>query len=164
MGKLKEFADLIREGSKVTKKAFCIFESHVGETCAIGAAMYAITGAHLNAEAVIDDAGYIIEEYKLHTTIVKSPISKFGLLIKDKPFSLYKIIVTLNDYEGWTREQIADWVESLETSKEVTELDKNSKEVYAFLEKQKHRPVAQLVEQGTHNPLVTGANPVGSTL
>lgn len=30
--------------------------------------------------------------------------------------SLWSVVTSLNDYTGWTREQIADWVASVEPS------------------------------------------------
>jgi hypothetical protein len=96
----------------------------VRHTCALGAALEAsgalkptpTTGPGLNHRgSATSDFGYnvcpewyhLLESYQLHPEF----------LIKSK-VQLVRIISSLNDRYGWTRERIADWVETIENQQE----------------------------------------------
>lgn len=73
-------------------------------SCALGAAYEAITGRIAANSLEVNEkflfSGYELDKYLLHPET---------LLIDN----LHHIITNLNDEYKWTREQIADWVESL---------------------------------------------------
>jgi len=99
-----------------------VFKVDLG-TCALGAVAVAIHGKEKVINMVINEAKRGIEIEKLTDSIVTrypelmKKIPNYLIPNEDLPLPcvfLNKIIVYLNDYKGWTREQIADWVESLE--------------------------------------------------
>jgi hypothetical protein len=109
---MRTLSELIREGATKrgkTERGFFVCESN-GEicSCALGAAFEAITGKpslHLDpflVDALIKrETGIDIRE-----TCIRDPRSGY-------PRNLCGAIVSLNDYEGKSREEIADWLESI---------------------------------------------------
>jgi hypothetical protein len=80
-------------------------------TCAIGAA--------LDAEALIPERWFDVDFDVLYAEAEK----RWPLLVAfvphpfhpEHPLKLWRVIVSLNDRHKWTREQIADFVETLES-------------------------------------------------
>jgi hypothetical protein len=54
---------------------------------------------------------------------VKHPVS-------GKVTTLYNVIINLNDYHQWTREQIADWLETTDANPVITKSDTSTTEEY----------------------------------
>lgn len=109
------FSQAIREGAKIRPQRFLALIAD-RRTCAIGAgleAMGSVSGDYdLMGFSCLDDGGitdqdlYAVYPY-LEKTIVRCPRACH----KD---SLFKLIVHLNDGHRWTREAIADWLETEE--------------------------------------------------
>lgn len=101
----------IRIGSLTTRQIH--FKPNDGKNgyCAVGAALFAI------GEVVCPLRYFQIAEKKF-------PLIKI-LVLDPKSHeqrSMSTIIWQLNDFFGWTREQIADWVEEIENIQETTEV------------------------------------------
>lgn len=101
MDKNIPLSELIRIGSKVSGQCRRCVRNPDGNTCALGAALTAKYGElprvnHSTSEAATD--------LQILNKIVTHPIvgGKRGLV---------GAITWLNDHEGWTREEIADWLE-----------------------------------------------------
>lgn len=91
-----KLSEAIREGAKLRPQCRENYFSDEG-SCALGAAMEAITGsASRSAMSVCD----LSDKYLTH----------FDHPASDRRAELFTIIVQLNDDFRWTREQIADWV------------------------------------------------------
>jgi hypothetical protein len=111
--------EAIREGCKNTEKAIHTYRrTHAGklECCAMGAAAIAVG---LKQELYME---LILGTFPVLNTIVHHEKFPDGLLehLSRSDFdedgdamalSLHAIVSTLNDDAGWTREQIADWLE-----------------------------------------------------
>jgi hypothetical protein len=82
--KTLRLSECIRIGAKMKPQGFESYDFQ-GRTCAIGAAMDAIGG---NLSVLLDMVG------------------------RSAFWHMHDQIVWKNDYERWTREQIADWLES----------------------------------------------------
>lgn len=118
---LLEAARLMREGAKLRPQAFNVFYSPVpsrngeqGGSCALGAIYEAKTeSTHIDEERDPDLGFFAFDELKelsaLDVLSVHDPVITLTA-------SLEYVISRLNDYEGWSRERIADWLESLATS------------------------------------------------
>jgi|SRR5580698_3618600 hypothetical protein len=105
----KEIARLIREGSSKTLQCYSTFymRSKSDEyTCAVGALMYAKNESSFTIE-VIDK---IILEFPVLSGIMEA---------NHKCATLFSEIAYRNDIKGQSREEIADWIESLEWKDEV---------------------------------------------
>lgn len=99
-----KLSEAIRLGAMLNPQTQVGSLSHKGATCAIGGAMKA-AGLSLKAFCPYDVAA---ARWPILNNYTQSPISGFGI---DR---LMYVIWTLNDSEGWTREQIAEWVASQE--------------------------------------------------
>lgn len=110
--------DLIRKGSKDTKQiAGAYLRTTINEfgsytsACAIGAAEHALTGAEVVYKA--KDLNSVLRkmlnetEIPFHHTPTEADIGKTATM------SLAEVIMALNDRCSYTREEIADWVETL---------------------------------------------------
>ncbi len=87
-----KLSEAIRLGSMLRPQSFGTFFSKDGGTCALAAAQ---------------EAGF--DNIDVMTRVVESPF--YG-----HTSSLAACVVNLNDHHRWTREQIADWVETVEPS------------------------------------------------
>ncbi len=89
-------------------------------TCAMGAALLAVgrrdllglTPDYVNPQSVFPDLDRYVD---------CAPIGRSG--------NIYNIIVFLNDRLFWTREQIADWVRTVEETDQVTESEAETREL-----------------------------------
>ena len=95
-----KLSDAIRLGAMLKPQGRGCLEMN-GHSCALGAALDAI--GHLGHQY----GGQILREHWPYLeTEVCGPLRLMG--------RLYRVIVDLNDDHGWTREQIADWVATVE--------------------------------------------------
>ena len=97
-------AECIRIGSKETKQCTGMFfqylEDKVTHSCALGAAALGALGT----------SGEYISYSVLEEVF---PELERRVVIDDLQPKLFRAIEILNDQKKWTREQIADWVETL---------------------------------------------------
>lgn len=105
-------SDAIRKGCEQHPQSFGrLFEFRgydVVASCAMGAALMGVYGA----EGYALNTSNLEKEFPLLKRIAHSPVS--GTVYHRLPFSLADQIITLNDHHKWTRERIADWVETIE--------------------------------------------------
>lgn len=101
------FSEAIREGAKLRPQIFNVFATKNG-TCALGAGAEAITGERCYATDVCE----ILEATYGYMTVwrdcVHCPLSDGTFLY------LRDAVIHLNDEHHWTRERIADWLETEE--------------------------------------------------
>ena len=108
------FAEAMRLGAALRPQAFGVLFDSVG-SCAMGAVMEAVgamTPSRLLSmdpfRASMDGHASLQQKYPwIYTTTVKHPIT--GI---DFPFG--HTVVDLNNYYRWNREQIADWVDTVD--------------------------------------------------
>lgn len=106
-----KLSEAIKEGAKIRPQSFGQFfggtdNPHEITSCAIGAAYEAACGM-----ASIRDANDgLVELGKAVHVDFKSYVTEplFG-----RNLGLYRTIIMLNDDSKWTREQIADWLETI---------------------------------------------------
>ncbi len=107
--------EAIRLGAKIRPQSVGI-SWHDGKSCALAAA-YEVTGGEFLKGA--GDPDYFLIKNHLnkvwpglmdHPVDLPSAVSRHEVY-GDDPTILSAAIVELNDHHGWTREQIADWVE-----------------------------------------------------
>lgn len=98
-------SEAIRRGAMLKPQAFGVTESEGGGTCALGGALEAIgiTGRRYSAAS---------EYWPIAGAVVANPV-------RDDYHLLFGVIRELNDSHKWTREQIADWVETIEAQHET---------------------------------------------
>jgi len=102
MDKNIPLSELIRIGSKVTKQCIGLSDNNCKSTCAVGAALVAKRGQIFNNLSTSD----CVRELGISRLWVKSPTGKYEDYLS-------VIIINLNDTHHWTRERIADWLESI---------------------------------------------------
>jgi hypothetical protein len=107
-------SEAIREGAKIRPQSFVsFFEVMDGCTlgsCALGAAVEAVRGAPVPDHAVhYQLPDFIQDNFARVNEVVNCPIEG----CPHQPVELMYMIMELNDAHYWTREQIADWLESL---------------------------------------------------
>lgn len=85
-----------------------------GRTCALGAALDAIGKLEASGEIVDDPYATLVEEWpELHCLVVlPTEPTQCGLL--------RTVVAVLNDFDGWSRERIADWVAGLERQRDAS--------------------------------------------
>jgi hypothetical protein len=93
----------IRLGARLKPQTMGMWQAG-GKTCAAGAALDAIGRLETDEPSLL-----LQEQWPVSTLRVQHPACPH---ITD--YSVLAIITTLNDCEGWSRERIADWVESIE--------------------------------------------------
>lgn len=89
--------------------------------CALGGALYAIGYVPLERESPTDSRCYhfLIGRWPILHTMVKIPVGALNERV-----NLLTAIYMLNDMAGWTREAIADWVETIERRAESRDRDR----------------------------------------
>lgn len=98
--------EAMRLGAMVEPQVFGIRATAVG-SCAVGSAMKAATGSHWGSLGSIWP----------WADVINPPCPACGL----HPVNLGTAIVHLNDEHRWTREQIADWVATIESQQEAAQ-------------------------------------------
>jgi hypothetical protein len=110
--RVMRFSDAIRLGAMLRKQAYRSFLNEHGDgTCAIGAALEAVKGKRWLRSVIKSDKSsreIVAETFPEALPIVANPVNPSGA-----PSQLYVIVAYLNDTEKWTREQIADWVDTV---------------------------------------------------
>lgn len=96
----------IRIGSMTTRQIKGNFRDDGNGRCAIGAALDAV-GFYSGAKAHYLDYR-LASLFPLADIVVKHPIHR-GMMDH-----VSGVVVTLNDHHDWSREAIADWVETIE--------------------------------------------------
>lgn len=110
-------SDAIRLGSMLGPQYFGDFYSGAGATCAFGAALEAIDLVFVDSDDVVRQWPWIVQ-------IVPCPCG----LCRER-LRVVDAVPHLNDDVYWSRERIADWVESLETSAGLQRADGGSTDV-----------------------------------
>lgn len=102
------FSEAIREGAKIRPQGFG--ELVVGgKTCAIGAGLEAMGYADIG-DSWLDAA-------RKYPYLASRLADGFPCPVSEcfcRPEYLYRVVIHLNDHHRWTREAIADWLESEE--------------------------------------------------
>lgn len=115
-----KLSDAIRLGAMLKPQAACIHSPHAGgSTCGIGAAADAIGALGRPYDIASDQfAMRAVEERWPAVTKASAECAACGA-------SLYGLLMIqhLNDVHHWTRERIADWVETLELQQAVAAVD-----------------------------------------
>jgi hypothetical protein len=101
------FAEAIREGAKIRPQTFGVMRKD-NASCAFGAGYEAMNGS---LENVSTDP--VEDYYRYLTNAADCPIEGCDEGCSDQP-QLTDIIIHLNDGHQWTREAIADWLETEE--------------------------------------------------
>jgi hypothetical protein len=82
-------------------------------SCALGAAYEGCGGLASNLAVDVREKIAAVTGVDLHNTIVKIPFPPEPRTYGGRADSLFEAITTLNDRFEWTRERIADWLESI---------------------------------------------------
>lgn len=100
------FSEAIREGAKLGRQTFDRYGGPYGSACAIGAG--------LRASGVPATQGFAFRVLTHFYGYMRTPrtVSCPTCLLSDP--SLQDAVMHLNDYHRWTREEIADWLETEE--------------------------------------------------
>lgn len=114
---MMKLSEAIRLGATLRPQGFGQLFTTDGRTCALGAALESIGvfGVDIVA-AVLPEAWDWIMKGKYNGP---RGVTKQTWITNNA----YSIIVYLNDHEEWSRERIADWVESLESQEDFTTQD-----------------------------------------
>lgn len=94
-------SEAIRLGAMLKPQGFDDYRTDDGRTCAVGAAQEAMGGA----------AAFVAWQQLEHTVGGHCPLCG---LTKTEDGVRINVVPHLNDCHRWTREQIADWVETVE--------------------------------------------------
>ena len=109
-------SDAIRLGAMLAPQGFGAYiHQFMGDdqtSCALGAAARAIDSQAVEVDEVVEalDAAF---GTLLNTTRRRCPVNEHGVKCGVRRVTA-NVITHLNDDHRWTREQIADWVETLE--------------------------------------------------
>lgn len=99
------FSEAIREGAKLRPQTIGTYFDSIGRSCALGAALEACFGYEE------DDVVGLTEMFPYILNVAPCPVN--GCFLRDQTI-VDVIVAHLNDDHLWTREQIADWLESEE--------------------------------------------------
>jgi len=109
-----KLSEAIRLGAKLRpqcKGSFFCYGKLEG-SCALGAAYEGYYGSRGDStEGVASSVSARFPILRLLVDRTKVPDCISG---ENDRFLLNNVVTSLNDYKGWTREQIADWVEGIE--------------------------------------------------
>lgn len=104
-------SEAMRLGAMLDGQAFNTLQDEGGRTCAIGAALKALTGA-----ATWTPAGEEAMHWMTFTGRMTCPACD---LIE---WHVHNLVVHLNNHHRWPRHQIADWLQTVEEVREVDEV------------------------------------------
>ena len=76
-------------------------------SCAVGAIMEGLTG---RSDITVDD--FLYATFPIFSKKVSCPVNHQTMMVPTA--SLGAIIIHLNDNHGWTRERIADWIDTID--------------------------------------------------
>lgn len=119
--KIKTLSQAIRLGATFRPQCFAGFydeASGIGRTCAFGAAFEAC-GAEVQLGSlawpqfirILRERGWL-ENVRQKTICPQCASADHAHSNPEKCGTLYAVVVALNNEHGWSREQIADWLES----------------------------------------------------
>jgi hypothetical protein len=98
-----KLSEAIRLGAMLKPQGFGSFNTNKSTSCALGAAANAV--------------GITCQELCLFFPILKKRV-KHPMTVFHVRRRIFCLIYYLNDSSRWTREQIADWVETIESAQE----------------------------------------------
>lgn len=98
-----KISEALRKGSKIRPQCKGLYFKD-GCSCSLGAIFEAIGVA--TPESQSTEITFLRKYYPQADNIVEHPVDK-------RKTYLSAVILALNDYDNWTREQIADWLESI---------------------------------------------------
>jgi hypothetical protein len=110
------FSEAIREGAKLKPQVRVAYYSREG-TCAIGAGLHAMFTEDATADHLYHFEVEAVSEFPYLSESVKCPVHRWwnlASICRSARRSRIRMISHLNDYHEWTRERIADWLESEE--------------------------------------------------
>ena len=128
-----KLSEAIRLGSMLKPQAFHCLRDARGGVCASGAAFDAIGVL----DALCADVGKLtLTEIRSRNQAIIAAVAPQWILLLNAPTvcpqcgqrSAWLLIPHLNDRHRWTRERIADWVETIENAQEATTLQPKSAE------------------------------------
>lgn len=106
-----KLSEAIRLGAMLKPQGYQLYQRN-GASCALGAAMDALG---IQAEEQMSSAFTEFATLRLCThEVAEFPPGCSDECRWSHPFRMGDLIVHLNDDHRWTREQIADWVETIE--------------------------------------------------
>lgn len=102
-----KLSEAIRDGARLHPQTTRYFRDD-NSTCALGAAYVAISGSlppmHTDPET---------NEWEVNNGLVSNVLHANFPFLRDNDYELWGDITERNDKEGQTREQIAEWLESI---------------------------------------------------
>lgn len=114
-----KLSEAIRAGAKMRPQAFGVSRDHKGGTCAFGAAWDGVTEFYARAPSRLSemlDNGEVLYSTEAPCPARGCPGVE-GPHYQD-PELATSVMMHLNDYHRWSREAIAEWVETIENSLE----------------------------------------------
>lgn len=106
-----KLSEAIRLGSMLAPKGVGVLVDVDGHTCALGAACDAVSVRIRIGQRGVNNATF--KRWPILRMLVAPPVPD---LAGRKRVSVSVAIQTLNDQSGWSRERIADWIETLEAA------------------------------------------------
>lgn len=103
-----KLSDAIRLGAMLKPQGVRGFLDDDGNTCALGAAADAIG----RLSDLLDGRFQEVAQWPFLNKPVAHPVTQ-------QRRAMWDVVTTLNDIYGWTRERIADWVETIEREREA---------------------------------------------
>lgn len=107
-----QLSEAIRLGAMLKPQAFGAVVKN-GGSCALGAALEAVGACKSAADGWAEE---VFDRWPIACRTVDYPGVNFG---GDRRVLLGSACWILNDADNWTREQIADWVETIEAQAEA---------------------------------------------
>lgn len=104
-----KLSEAIRLGATISKQICGQLMDSEGNTCAIGSALVAC-----GAKEMMARRAYVLFPLLAQRVPIPNVITGRYADVRNLNADVYSIITHLNDVFGWTREQIADWVETVE--------------------------------------------------
>lgn len=116
-----KLSEAIRLGATVSPQHFGSYADGNGGTCALGSAALAIGIDPIRMD-ISDDESAIDDAFPALGRYSRCPAHGCLLLNPNAGFPVGVLIPHLNDRHRWTREQIADWVQTIEDAREIEEI------------------------------------------
>lgn len=121
-----QLSDAIRLGAMLKPQGFEALLDD-GRTCALGAAIEAVGGVIREGQTYPGRAIY--RRWPLLKTLILNPCPGYNR----RRVQVAAVISAMNDTEHWTRQQIADWVETLESPAPAPTLASPLDEMFAVV-------------------------------
>ena len=117
----------MREGAKLRPQSYNkLFSSLFGEfhSCAIGAVC--------EYRGAIPSDKFSLQDVSKYVQIDNSPIDNPISAVTNVPANLYEVITLMNDALSWSRERIADFVETIENNSEFVITDDEDAQIKRY--------------------------------